>query len=356
MSKKIIIIYFSVIILLSLLFSSLYTQIWDPMWNPFRAKPSVVLAEMGDNLTQVKTYHSVLDFEIGITNKEEFNIKGNIIGDRDNSDFENLKYSTDFDLSFAAEGIEFSLAGQSKNIGETGYFKLTTIPALPFLEPMLIMLGIDLNQFKNQWIKVDEESFKEIIGEECNSLQKEKQKEMLKELTNLLKGESFFRVEEEFPDEEINGKMFYHYLVFLDKETIKKIMPEMFEKIMEYTPEEDETKISEGMTEEFLGEFSKGMDEFFKKTGEIDTEIWLGKKDKLPYRIKIEREIDISEFEEGEQGIVTIKLDINLSEFNQPKEIKAPETFKTLDEILIPFYLPLNEGDTFPISEEMFLE
>jgi len=362
MSKKITIIYLSVIVLLSVLFSSLYTQAWDPMWNPFRAKPSVVLTEMGINLTQVKTYHSVIDFEIGVTNEEEFNFKGNIVGDGDNNEPENPKYSNDFTLSFATEGIEFSMAGQSKNIGETSYFKLTTIPALPFLEPMFIMLGIDLNQFKNQWIKVDEESLKAIIGEEYEPIEKEKQKEILKELTDLLKGESFFKVEEEFPDEEINGKMFYHYLVSLDKETIKRKMPEIFELILKYAPEEDETEISEKMIEEFLGEFSEGMDEFFEKAGRIEAEIWLGKKDKLPYRIKIEKEIDISEFisvsefGESEQGTVAIKLNIELSEFNEPKEIEAPESFKTLDEILIPFYVPLREGDTFPISEEMFLK
>ncbi len=355
MSKKIIIIYFSVIVLLSLLFSILYTQIWDPMWNPFRSKPSAVMAEMGVEIAQVKTVHSVLDFEIGITNKEEFNIRGNIVGDGDNNEPENPKYSTDFDLSFAAEGIEFSLAGQSKNIGKTGYFKLTTIPALPFLEPMFIMLGIDLSQFKEQWIKVDEESFKEIIGEEHESIEKQKQKEMTKELIDLLKGKTFFKVEEEFPDEEINGKMFYHYLISLDKETIKKIMPEMFELILKYTPEKDETEISEEMTQEFLGEFSKGIDEFIEKSGEFIAEIWINKKDKLPYKIKFEKEIDpvrdyksrdeaqrkqisngvdISKFDETQDGLIDIKLNIEMSDFDQPVNIEAPQHFKTIDELL----------------------
>jgi len=373
MSKKIIIIiYFSVIILLSVLFSSLYTQTWDPVWNPFRLKPSAVMAEMGVEIAQVRTVHSDINFEIGIKNEEEFYIKGNIAGDGDNSDPENPRSAADFGLSFAAEGIEFSLAGQTKSIEETSYFKLTTIPALPFLEPMLAMSGIDLGELKNQWIKVDEESFKEIIGEEYKNLprsaqqnldsfgnepiEKQKQKEMTKELIDLLKGKSFFKVEEELLDEEIEGVMFYHYLIFLDKEAVEKIFPQIFEITMEYTSEENETKISEKMTQEFLVEFSKGIDEFIEKSGEFTAEIWINKKDKLPYKIKFEKEIDISKFDENEEGMITVKLNIELSDFNQPKEIKAPETFKTLDEILIPFYLPLNEGDAFLISEEMFLK
>lgn len=141
---------------------SLFTHIWDPVWNPFRPSAEVVILKMATKSAEIKTWHSRVDFEVGTSNKTEFAFSGNIEGDVDIENLENSKSGANFDIAFSAEGMQFNLAGESKTTGRTSYFKLTTIPALPFLEPMLAMLGIELREFKNQWIKFDKESFLEL--------------------------------------------------------------------------------------------------------------------------------------------------------------------------------------------------
>lgn len=308
MSQKIItIIYFSLIITASILFSLLYVQSWDPMWNPFRASPNVVIAEMGVKMAQVKTCHSALDFEIGIKNEEEFNINGNIKVEADITDSDSIKSATEFKFYFTAEGMELSLAGENKTIDDVSYFKLTTIPAFPYLD-----------DFKNQWVKIDQESLGKIAGEEYQPPEEDqKMEELIEDIKEVLGKAKMFKVKEELADEEINNQKVYHYMVVLDKEGIKVLIPEIIEKMAEYTPE--------------LEEFYKELDDFFEKTGEIDAEIWIGKKDKLPYRIKFEKEIDISKFDETQDGIIIIKANIEMSAFDQPKNIEAPQNFKTID-------------------------
>lgn len=297
MSQKIIItIYFSLIIAASILFSSLYIQAWDPTWNPFRPDPSVVITEMGIELAKVKTFHSDVDFEIGIKKEQEFNINGNIKAEADITNPENVKSAIEFKFFFAAEGMELSLDGESKTIDDTNYFKLTSIPAFPALEPFLAMLGMDLEDFKNQWIKIDQESLEKIAGEEYQPPEEEeKMEEFIVGIKEVLEKVKMFKVKEELADEEINGQKAYHYMVVLD------------------------------------------LDDFFEKTGEIGeipAEIWIGKKDKLPYRIKLKKEIDISKFDETQDGLIDIKLNIEMSDFNQTANIEAPQNFKTIDELL----------------------
>ena len=265
------------------LFGFLYTQIWDPLWNPFRPGPEIVLAEMSANLSKVKTLRTQADFEIDGRDKTDaflFTISGDIEANIDNTDFESFKTAANFDIVFSAEEMEFSLTGETRTIGDISYFKLTAIPSLPFLEPMFAAHGIDLKEFKNQWIKVDKENIEKITGKKYAETEKENQKEIIKEITGLLQGKTFFKVEEEFADAEFEGKIFYHYLISLDKDIVQNIMPEIIDA--------------------------------------ITAEIWINKKDHLPYKIEVAQEIEVN---------------VNLSNFNQPVKIEPPESFKTLDEL-----------------------
>ena len=88
--------------------------------------------------------------------------------------------------------------------------------------------------------------------------------------------------------------------------------------------------------------FSNKIDELFESVGEISAEIWIGKKDKFIYKIKAEKEIDLNKFKGETKGIIIGKLDIEFSNFDQPVEIKAPESFKSLEEILGQFQTPIN--------------
>lgn len=326
---------------------SLYTRAWDPLWNPFRPEPEEVIEEMGRKMEGVKTLHSEMkiDFATKEDAKEAFKISLAFGSDSDNTDPKNPKSAGDFDLTFATEGMQFSLAGESVAIGKDSYFKLTTLPLLPSeVEAGLRMIGIDISELKNQWIKFDEESTKNLlksfglpimpeIEEEMEKTQ-EKQKEIIKKFQAIFKNKNLYFIKREFPDTKIKNQKVYHYSVALNKEEIKKLIPEFYKILIETyplgpLPTEEEWK-------EFQERFSEEFDKFFQKIGDIEGEIWIGKKDLYLYKIKGEKEIDLAKLDPTAKGKISIKFDLDSSKFNQPVQIEAPKEFKTLEEILGP--------------------
>ncbi len=314
--------------------TALATRIWDPLWNPFRPDPEKVINEMTKKMEGIKTFHSQMDFGINIKNESAADIAMKLEADSDRNDPNNLKSTGNMSMSFTMEGMQFSLGLETKIIGKDSYVKFTTIPALPMLTPYLQMMGIEPDQFKNQWIKVDQTALSKLLGgaypEELDKIQEEQQKkqeEMLTKLKNLFENKKFYLIDKELPDEEVNGKGAYHYAVSLDKEEIKKIIPEIMNIIWAETEMPALSQIQ-------LDELQKGIDNFFEKAGELSGELWIGKRDNLLYRFKGEKVFDLSKFEESAKGTISLKLDINLSKFNQLVNIEVPGQYKGLDEIL----------------------
>ncbi len=311
----------------------LYTQTWDPLWNPFRPDPDIIITDMGSQIGQVETSAVNVDFEFDFHNGQEFTING-IISARENlKDFDNPETEGEFDFSFKTEGLEMSFAGAVIDVGEDSYWKFTTIPASSFIEPYFALFGIEIEDIKNEWIKVDGESLKELMGEDYDSTKEleEHNKEIIEEVKDILEKAILFKVREELEDEVLDNVKTYHYLVYLDKQGIKLFVPELMEAMAKYYPE---LSLNEEGMEESMQEFEKTVDEFFAKTGGIEAEIWIGKKDHLPYKIVFEKEIDISQIDESEEGIVKIKINADFSRFNQLMEIEAPSDYKILDEII----------------------
>jgi len=332
---------------------SLATRIWDPVWNPFRPAPERVIERMMLKMKALETVRTEgkVYFEVK-KNGEVFNVSIDFSTDSDNSDSENPKSASKFNLILAFEGMQFFLTGEGKAIDETSYLKLTTIPALPMLEPLFQIMGINLKEFKDQWIKIDQDSIKDFYKtmgawtpemEDMLEEQTKRQEEMTEKLKKLLAERKPYFIKQTLADKEIEGKKVYHYIVALDKEKAKRLIPELLEVISE--------KERQRAAEE---EFLKEMDEFFEKIEEITAELWIGKRDLYLYRAKFEKEIDVSAFEPKEEGRIILEFDINFSNFNQPVTIEVPEESKTLEEIftpMVPTFPPLLPRDQFQIEE-----
>lgn len=305
---------------------SLATRIWDPLWNPFRPSPEEVLDKMSQKMKEVKTNHSEMQFEFGVKEETQVDLeKKEVSGgefqmtmafniDADDTDPQNPKSAGDFNMVMSLSGMSIPLAGEIIGIGDTSYFKFTTMN-LPFLPTQI------QSQVRNQWIQYDEKS-------------KEKEEGITKKLEALLKDKKFFLVQKEFTDEKIENQAVYHYLVVLDKEEIKKILPELLKTMEGYNP---------SLMPLAGEESSNKLNEFLEKIGEITADIWIGKKDNYLYKVKGEKEIDLSILSQEQRGTITIKFVVASSNFNQPVTIEAPKEFKTFEEIspsLFPVYSP----------------
>jgi hypothetical protein len=335
---------------------SLATRLWDPLWNPFRPEPEEVIEKMSTEMGGLKTVHSRTKFDMSSKEeaKEVFKLSLDFTNDLDKTDSQNPKSAGEFYINSEFEEIGIALGGEEKTIGKDFYLKLTIVPSIP-------ESPINLNQLKDQWIKIDEESIRNLLessGAPINTSEiekaKEKQKEIFERFQTLIKGKKLYIVKKEFPDEKIGNLKTYHYLVTLNKEEIKKIIPEFLKAMIDmgFFPQPP----TEAEWQEFEKEFPKKFDEFFAKIGEIEGEIWIGKKDLYLYKIKGEKEIDLQKFEEGAKGKITVKLDMNFSNFNQPIKIETPKEYKTIEEILSPFLKSKLESEKEEIiSNDMYI-
>lgn len=348
---------------------ALYTRAWDPLWNPFRPEPEKIIQEMTQRMKQVKTIHTETKINTEIKNDHgsaEISIASN--GDVDTSDTKNPKSAGDFSFGFSTKSpgsygpneINFSLGGEAKALGNIFYFRINTLPAL-IVDSLRNETGIDLNEtFTNKWIKIDSESITQSLEDlfknyyfggnlppEFENLfqqQIETQNELQKKFGKIIEGKKFFIVKKELLDTEISGIESYHYLMNLDKKELKSLIPEFailyVDMIKEMMPpdypltDEDIYQAKKEITESL----NKAFDEFFAKVGDIDGEVWIGKKDYLLYKVKMDKLIDLSKINTYSEGTITLGVDINFSNFDKPVIIEEPKEYKTLEEIIKPIF------------------
>jgi len=296
--------------------------IWNPVWNPFQASPDKVLAEAFENMIAIDTIHSKIIYNMDVQAKESFSTSLVIEGDSD---------ATEINTNVFVEGMEMFFDGEMRSIDEVLYFKMGTMP-LPF-SIGLSQLAIDVSDSTNKWFKFDS---KELGMSLIKTLSNEEKAQMEQEIIQLLSDHRIVLVAEKLADEKIEGQNAYHYLLALDKENIKQFLKEFLEMVNKYYEFDDLMNMPEADKQEM----SDGIDEFFEATGGIDFEIWIGKKDKLIYRVAGEKSFDLSEIEieemEAEEGMMSLDFVLSFSKFNEPVEILAPDDSQSIIEMLMP--------------------
>ena len=322
----------------------LATRVFDPLWNPFREEPEKVIEEMSGKMKEVKSANFEINTEIDMTDnttntagRMSFNIKG----DSDTGDPQNIKSSVSLNFSFTTGklGESLLLDSEIKTIGKESYFKLNNLVLPSFFEFLPGIEDLNIGEFKGKWIKLDEDSLKKLGMQETQGLNPEEQQKLIEEFQKLFSEAKIYYVKKELPDEKINGKKMYHYLLVLDNEETAKLIGKMFETAIQQELGKNQTGFQGLGTDFMVGAIKNALNEFFDKVGEITFEFWIGKKDKLLYDAKINKEIDVSKFDIGTKGKVLIKAEVKYSKFNQPIAVEAPKEFKSLEEILIPFLM-----------------
>jgi len=236
-------------------------------------------------------------------------------------------------------GMEFklSLGAQVKSKENELYIKLTKLPAL---------LSDLASNISDQWIKTDLKKISQETTEEKIKIPEEKEKELLakifEKIKELLKKKPILKVKKILAGERIDGMSCFHYLVNLDKDSIKEMIIESAKIAKDYLPAEEKAAYEKAL-EENLNDFSKKYDEFVQKIGEINFEVWIG-KDFFIRKIKGEKEIDSEKLKDLLEGTkaeeikefkAKIKLGIEskFSDFNKEVKIEMPEDYKDYEEL-----------------------
>lgn len=341
---------------------ALYTRAWDPLWNPFRPEPDKVVQEMSQTMKKLKTMHS--ETKVELEAQEEyipFKFQMDLKDDTDKTDPKNLKSASKFNFIFNISAIEYSLSGEAKNLDKVSFLKLDIIPgpAIMFLREML---GFNWSSVGGKWIKIDPESlaeslpdiFKKFLSpeeqtqmeeffkkQEALEISEEKQKEMEDKIKKITSGKKFFIVKKELPDTNIGGVKTYHYLMTLDRNEAKRTIPDLvilfFDTAKDLNPELFQMTEEEeyNAKKEIIDELNKSFDEFFGKVGDIDGEVWIGKKDYLLYKVKIDKEIDLNKIDKYSKGKIIFAFNTDISNFDKPVSIEEPKESRPLEEILL---------------------
>ena len=316
---------------------ALYTKIWNPMWNPFRPKPEVVLSEMALKMKELKSFHVDGDFslsEYGNTVDSEAFL------DIDRASKDNPKIKGRVKIPIYLVDVEFIRADNKNLYLDSGI-------SVSYLEYYLReVLGEErfskeIGVIQNKWLKINKKTIENFgnlyLGSGMEEkaipeISQEQQKQLAEEIIKLFIGRKFYEVKEELPDQEIDGQMFYHYLVALNQEEIKAVAVDVYdtiagqETIINSLESYFGHEITPSDVAEDRKEVSRAVDDFFEKIGEVVFDVWISQKDNHLYRVKFAKE------NTGE-GKGSILVDVKFSKFNSVEEIKAPEEFVDMEPI-----------------------
>lgn len=203
---------------------------------------------------------------------------------------------------------------------KTLYVQLTKVPSLGlFLDQML-----GLQRLKNQWVKADMSDVESTgAGSRITSASKLSEEE-IDAVRAEHKDNPKFKILEEGND-EINGQSMYRYKFQFDAENMKAFSLDLAELSFKKNPEVGAFKEKE------LEEINK----MFTLFNNFTMEVWIGKSDNLPYKLVADIDAkDLANISEPKYTqSVPVRLEVVLSNYNEPVNVTVPEGSKTYMEL-----------------------
>ncbi len=326
-------------------------HIWDPLWNPFGVAPERVIGKMFDKMKEVKTFHSNVNIAMKTTGGNPSEILINLDSNSDISDYQNRKIETNFDIQVKEEKTgDLHLKGKIKEIKDISYFKLDEIDFPSELNFYLMMFGVDKEKFIGQWFKINKKTLENINNKSGQSkLSKNEQKEIKRKIEDLFKERKIYHAKK-MSDEKIQGKIAYHYILSLDKKSIKEIIPELLDTIKNSpSNKKSNSNVLESLGTVDTERIKQSIDQFFDKINGLSIDIWIGKKDYLLYRAKMDKRIEINNSKGENNNAFTINFDLKMSNFNELVKIEAPEKFLDLNDLLSSLESKLQKAENIPV-------
>ncbi len=287
--------------------------------------------------------------------EEGFSLAMKFDGQADGGDTDNTKSSFNVkpEIAISTEGgnedvsFDFSMRSFGKIGEEMIYLKLNDFD----LGATGLIYGEMIVPYKNKWYFLDMKKLKE---ESSFPLEENDfdVKKIAEEIKDLSKKYEMIKFRKDLGDTKLNDADVYHYQVKIDSEAAFDFYVELLKTIV---PKINPT----ANFEDFDAEIEENQEEILAVANEVlanvKTEIWIGKEDKMIYKIamsgkfdeefmeRLEREIHngfYDEIEVEENNInntnaeLSFDMSITMSDFNQPISISKPEKSEDLMKVL----------------------
>ncbi len=321
-------------------------QYFNLSWNPFAPKPETVINKMLNSMAGANSYHTVAQIEIdAIDNASKVSqgkISLNSDGEIDTSDIANTKSDGSYVFNLIEAGTTAPIASanvSAVSVGGAFYLKINSI-TLPntFSYP-----GLNISQINGKWFKIDQNSYNMIsqaTGEQLTSaaiLQANSQG-LTKKMWELAAAENMFSVNKQLGDEVVSGQDTYHYSVTISRAKLKDLMTKI---IASEAPATTQTQNSptdnsgiavENTMQSVEQSYVSGV---VGAIGDVNMEIWIGKKDNMLYEYKIDKVVDLSSALDVPSSL-ELKVNSINSNFNKSISVQEPQGAQKIENIVGP--------------------
>jgi hypothetical protein len=300
---------------------------WQTIFNR-PPDPAIVLAQMNENLKQVKG----LEYDLLITANGQIGASDNLSAESRGtltlnasgaSDWTSAqpKSNTNLSISTSFEGQSYNLALEARSDGENLFVKFNQLPQIPFA---------DLSFLANRWISL---SYSAASSSPLTSTIDANLELSAKMRQSLLVNNPLILTWVGVEKDEVSGQRQNHFQISLDQEKARQLIGALNEIISEETGAILEAASSTlplpiPIEAPELAEIQKALS-LFRNTS---ADLWLDTVENLPR--KVEFKADILESPERPQDKITISLRAVVKSYNQPVAIVAPFESTTVEELM----------------------
>jgi hypothetical protein len=239
-------------------------------------------------------------------------------------------------------------------VGSVAYLKINNV----VMPNGVSYSGINIAQINGRWFQIDQNSYNAIMQAESGQPTtvdvapvNPDNSDLTKKINDLMTSENVFSGAKQINSEVISGQDTYHYSAVISKDKLKDLMNKVMALIAQYqskaqqsaqsptsvstaapgatpAPITDTPGLVQNMAQAFVGSF-------IDTIGDINVELWIGKKDYMLYQYKFDKLADLSK-SLGAATSIEIKFNSTSSNFNQPIKVQTPEGVQKIEEVLLP--------------------
>ncbi len=244
------------------------------------------------------------DFMTPIAAREYIGFGITLDGALDMKDIEEVKSLMNVHIVTYGQGKDsLEIDAETRTIGDNLYIMLTKLPA---------SVGVPFSYLKDEWIHVNVHDMQKKYALPITKDDKALTEEQEKRIQMLFQNSDLFTIKEK-GDEMINDIDAYHYAIEFNKYELRNALKEFYRIAYEGELSRRERQ-----------EMGKAFDKMVVK----DTELWIGKKDHMLYRINTTIVFDTKD------GDVAVPLKIRLKDHNEPVSVKKPRDARDFEEIM----------------------
>ena len=304
-------------------------------WSPFAPNPQTVINKMMINMKDVKSSHTISQEEISVVGQGKLLISADSKNDATDANNPKVDGTASINLVLPQTPASSESANVSLiTIDGVSYFKVNEIVD----EMGLLASQINVSQIQEQWFKFDQDSVKALSQAQAEeiSIPQGNNSKLAKDIQNLLLAKDLISFDKKLKDQIVSGQSTYHYSAKITKDKLKGLLTKIIDLSVKASEDAQAVKTSGSSISLIQGIISGFMDSFVSTVGDINMELWIGKKDFMLYQVKVDKSIDLNDMLPGVNTQVGIKFNITNSDFNKPMKIEAPEGAQKIEDIVLP--------------------